>query len=184
VSAPSSPVAALRHALETHRPADDRERWSVRRTLALMAWLPRPLDADADPSHVTAAAIVVDGERVLLHRHKRLGRWLQPGGHVDPGEGAPDAALRETLEETGLRADHPPGGPDLIHVDVHEGPRGHVHLDVRYRLLGDASAPLVPAPGESRDVRWCTPAEVAAVGDPSLLAAVRAALTRSPGGPR
>ena len=44
-----------------------------------------------------------DGEpRVLLHEHARLGRWLPPGGHIEPGELPDEAALREVLEETGL----------------------------------------------------------------------------------
>ena len=44
------------------------------------------------------------------------------------------AAVRETLEETGLAASHPEPGPTLVHVDVHDAPKGHVHLDLRYLL--------------------------------------------------
>jgi 8-oxo-dGTP pyrophosphatase MutT (NUDIX family) len=112
---------------------------------------------------------------VLLHRHKRLGIWLQPGGHLDPGESVAEAAVRETLEETGVQAGHPPGGPRLIHVDVHEGPRGHVHLDVRYLLVADGSATLRPGPDESPHVAWFDAAEVEEVGDASLVSAYRAA---------
>jgi 8-oxo-dGTP pyrophosphatase MutT (NUDIX family) len=183
-------VRRLADALRHHRPRDERERRSRLRTLALLGWLSAPFDEGADPTHVTGSAIVVDGAgRVLLHRHKRLGIWLQPGGHVDPGESAADAARRETLEETGLEATHPDGSPHLLHVDVHEGPRGHVHLDVRYLLLADGGAPLRPAAGESRDVAWFGPAEVEAFGDASLRSAVgaavgRSAVTRSRGGPR
>ena len=38
---------------------------------------------------------------ILLLVHRRLGIWLQPGGHVDPGETPWEAARRETVEETG-----------------------------------------------------------------------------------
>jgi ADP-ribose pyrophosphatase YjhB (NUDIX family) len=181
-------VAALRDALRDHDPRDATERRSQARSLAFLDWLASPFDEEADPAHVTGSAIVVDGEaRVLLHRHKRLGIWLQPGGHVDPGESAADAALRETLEETGLEATHPDGAPRLVHIDVHEGPRGHLHLDVRYLLLADGAAALRPAAGESPDVAWFTRAEVEEVGDASLRSAVAAAteaVTRWRGDPR
>jgi 8-oxo-dGTP pyrophosphatase MutT (NUDIX family) len=168
-------VAALREALARHQPRDEREASSHRRTVALLGWLPAPFDEHADPTHVTGSAIVIDGRRrVLLHRHKRLGIWLQPGGHLDPGESAADAAVRETQEETGVRAVHPSDGPRLVHVDVHEGPRGHVHLDVRYLLLADGAADLAPAPGESPDVAWFEPHELARVADASLRSAVAA----------
>ena len=115
----------LRDAVAAHRPATAREAAARQRTLALLAWLPRPLDETADPVHVTGSAIVLDGAgRTLLHRHKRLGRWLQPGGHVDPGESPDQAALREAREETGIPLAHPSPGPRLVHVDVHEGGRG------------------------------------------------------------
>ena len=162
--------------LAGHQPGDERERRSLSRARALIRWLPRPLDQEADPTHVTGSAIVLDGRgRVLLHRHKRLGIWLQPGGHLDPGEHPSDAARRETLEETGVAADHPGARPHLLHVDVHEGPRGHVHLDLRYLLHADGDAPLRPAPGESPDVAWVARHEVPRVADTSLAAAVRAA---------
>jgi 8-oxo-dGTP pyrophosphatase MutT (NUDIX family) len=167
---------ALLAALARHEPADPVEARSLRRTRALVAWLPAPFDEHADPTHVTGSAIVCDDRgRVVLHRHKRLGVWLQPGGHVDPGESPADGAARETVEETGLRARHPDGGPRLLHVDVHPGPRGHLHLDLRYLLLADPEAALAPAAGESREVAWFTAAEAEGIGDHSLVAAVRAA---------
>jgi 8-oxo-dGTP pyrophosphatase MutT (NUDIX family) len=172
----SGPVTSLRDALSGHRPRDPHEATSLRRTLALLDWLRDPFDQHADPTHVTGSAIVLDGTgRVLLHRHKRLGTWLQPGGHLDPGETPSEAAIRETHEETGLRAVHPPGGARLVHVDVHQGPRGHVHLDLRYHLLADGTAPFDPAAGESPDIAWMTPAEATRRGDASLTAAVAAA---------
>jgi 8-oxo-dGTP pyrophosphatase MutT (NUDIX family) len=178
-------VRALREALRCHVPRDPRERWSRDRTLRLLDWLPSPFDEAADPTHVTGSAIVLDGAgRVLLHRHKRLGIWLQPGGHLDPGESAADAAVRETLEETGVHARPATASPPPVHVDVHEGPRGHVHLDVRYLLHADGDARLRPAAGESPAVAWFGLGEAAAIGDASLRSAVAASVTRWRGGPR
>jgi 8-oxo-dGTP pyrophosphatase MutT (NUDIX family) len=53
----------------------------------------------------TVAVFVVDGDRVLLHYHAKLGRWLPPGGHIEPNELPDEAAVREVEEETGLRVE-------------------------------------------------------------------------------
>ena len=147
--------------------------------LAALARLPRPFDEDADPTHVTASALVVGPRGVLLHRHKRLGIWMQPGGHVDPGEAPWDAAVRETVEETGLAACHPDGGPALVHVDVHPAPRGHTHLDLRYLLHADGD-PEPPA-DESQAVDWFGWSDAEHVADPGLVGALRAVRPSAPG---
>ncbi|MEI6701802.1 MAG: NUDIX domain-containing protein, partial [Actinomycetota bacterium] len=90
---------------------------------------------------------------ILLHEHKSLGLWLQPGGHIEPGEWPQDAARREGEEETGLFLSHPTNGPLLIRIDVHPGPRGHTHLDFGYLLLAQGGVP-VPPTGESQQVAW------------------------------
>lgn len=176
----------LRSLVTAHVPASPREAASRRVMLGYLQWLPRPLDQGADPVHVTGSAIVLDGRgRTVLHRHKRLDRWLQPGGHVDPGESPPQAAVREAAEETGLPVRHCHDGPQLVNVDVHEGGRGHLHLDLRYLLAADGDAPFAPAAGESPDLRWVAVDEIEAWGDPSVSeavrAAARAAATRGPG---
>ena len=155
---------------------DDREVRSIEAFLAAFDQLLRPFDELADSTHVTGSAIVVSHRGVILHRHKRLGIWLQPGGHIDEGESPWDAAVRETLEETGLLAHHPDGGPALVHVDVHPGPRGHTHLDLRY-LLHAAPADPTPPEGESPDVRWFSTAEAMAVADPGVIGALAAVLS-------
>jgi 8-oxo-dGTP pyrophosphatase MutT (NUDIX family) len=48
------------------------------------------------------AILVVREQRVLLHWHERLQRWLPPGGHIEPNELPDDAAVREVMEETGV----------------------------------------------------------------------------------
>jgi 8-oxo-dGTP pyrophosphatase MutT (NUDIX family) len=165
---------AVHDAVSARVPADDREVRARAFFLAELERLPLPLSEDADPTHVTASAIVVGARGTLLHVHRRIGAWLQPGGHIDPGETPWDAAVRESLEETGLPVRHPDRGPELVHVDVHDAPRGHVHLDLRYLLLAPDDEPA-PAPGESQEARWFSWAEADEVADESLRNALRAA---------
>jgi 8-oxo-dGTP pyrophosphatase MutT (NUDIX family) len=165
-------VEAVRAAVAARAPVDARERDAVARFLAELDRLPRPFDEDADRVHVTASAIVVGRRGTLLHRHKRLGLWLQPGGHIDAGETPAQAAAREVCEETGLAVAHAPRGPQLVHVDVHAGGRGHTHLDLRYLFEADGD-PCPPA-GESQDCGWFAWDDALAVADPGLVGALRA----------
>lgn len=143
--------------------------------LVALGRLPHPFDREADPTHVTGSAMVTGPRGVLLHRHKRLGLWLQPGGHLEPSETPWAAARREATEETGLRFEPWAARPELVHLDVHAGGGGHTHLDLRYRLwvVGDET-PRPPA-GESQDVRWFTWAEALERADPGLAGYLRAA---------
>lgn len=177
------PIDDIRVAVAAREPVDEREAASQRRFLVELDRLERPFDERADPVHVTASAIVVtpDHDAVILHLHKRLGLWLQPGGHIDPGETPADAALREVREETGLGdARHAVDPPVVMHVDVHPGPKGHTHLDVRY--LVHASGEPCPVGDESPDVRWFSWAEALAVADPGLAGALRALAPAEPAG--
>jgi 8-oxo-dGTP pyrophosphatase MutT (NUDIX family) len=134
-------------------PCDERERRSIEEFLRIVPGLARPFDEQADLLHVTGSAIVVGNRGVLLHRHKRLNMWLQPGGHIEAGETPAQAAAREAHEETGLPIRHPRSGPWLVHLDVHPGPRGHTHFDVRYLVNAPDDDPS-PAEGESQDAAW------------------------------
>jgi len=152
-------AAATRSAVLARRPVDARERGSIARFVELFDGLARPFAEHAAKVHVTASAIVVsdDRRRVVLHRHKRLQLWLQPGGHIDTDELPWHGALREAIEETGLPAilvdADLPDGPAVLHVDVHPGPKGHTHLDLRY-LVESPHVKPTPAADESQDVQW------------------------------
>ena len=164
-------TAGLRTLVEGHEPGSPREVAAKERFLTELARLPAPCDEHAGPTHVTASAIVVGRRGTVLHLHKRLGIWMQPGGHIDAGEAPEVAAVREATEELGLAVAHPDGGPLLIHLDVHEAALGHTHLDLRYLLLG-ADADPTPPPDESPDARWCTWDEALAMADPALVDAL------------
>ena len=150
-------------------PVDSREAASIAATLERLTWPADPFDEFADDHHLTASAFVVSARGVVLHRHRRLGIWVQPGGHVDTGEDPPQAALRECREETGLAVwllDE-----RVFHVDVHPGPRGHTHYDLRYVLEAAPTDPR-PGPGESPDVFWFDFAAARERAEPMLVAAL------------
>jgi len=131
------------------------------------------------PGHLTASAWVVDParERTLLMHHRKLARWLQPGGHVD---GDPDllaSALREAREETGLQY-LVPVSSEIFDVDRHWIPErkaepGHWHFDVRYLIEADPAEPVVVT-SESKELRWVKLARVMELNpEESLLRLVR-----------
>ncbi|MET7712072.1 NUDIX hydrolase [Streptomyces sp. NPDC005407] len=134
-----------------------------------------------EAGHVTASALLVEPEhgRVLLTLHKKLGMWLQMGGHCEPGDATlADAAMREATEESGIRGlTLLPGGP--VRLDRHAIPAPcHWHLDVQYAAMAPAGA-VEEISEESLDLRWFAYDEVADVADESvvrLLERTRAAL--------
>ena len=164
-------LADLRHAVSEFDARTAREVDSRGQFLAELDRLADPFSRDADPVHVTGSAIVTGPRGTVLHWHKRLGGWLQPGGHIDAGETPWEAALRETHEETGLPVRHPDGRPRLLHLDAHPaGP--HFHLDLRY-LLEAADEDPVPPLGESQQVRWFSLDEALRVADDALIDGIR-----------
>ncbi len=95
------------------------------------------------PGHITGSAWLVDavGERVLLTHHRKLGRWLQLGGHSD---GDPDplaVALREAREESGLAVralDHAIFDLDVHRIPARGGEPAHRHYDVRFLVVAES----------------------------------------------
>ncbi len=166
--------------LDAYVPADEREAEMRARVAAFVAAAgPSAFERTNGLGHLTASAWVVDPERaftVLLH-HRKLDRWLQPGGHV---EGDPDlrsAALREAREETGLRTLRALGD-EIYDIDIHRIPAraaepAHDHFDVRFAFEADPRERFV-CNDESRDVRWIALADLAQYGiDDSVRRLVR-----------
>jgi len=156
-------------AVRARTPVDEREQRCIETVLAELERLgDDPFDEHTNPVHVTASALIVGPRGVVLHRHRLLGIWVLPGGHVDAGEQPWQAAVREAREETGLQnLGLTNDSPELVHVDVHPGPRGHTHLDLRYLLDGDDTDPAPPQ-DESQDVFWFMWAEALRMVEPSM----------------
>jgi 8-oxo-dGTP pyrophosphatase MutT (NUDIX family) len=184
----------LTEALRRHVPGDGQEAGDLAEILAFVARHPDPFDRAIAEGHLTGSALVLaeTGDRVLLLFHRKLGRWLQPGGHAETGEGDGEAvALREAKEETGIEGLRlHPSAPRPLDVDVHATPArpgepAHRHLDLRYLVLapGDAVARRVPA--EARALRWFGWAELSALDlDPGLRRALATARAHVPLTPR
>jgi len=148
--------------LRDHAPSDDAEAGHRRSMIELLTGAAEPFSRHHfAPGHFTASCYIVDDNgRLLLHHHRRLNRWLQMGGHVEPGESPAVAALREGAEESGLP------DLDLVHesildLDVHRIPAGkgepeHDHFDVRYLARTSAPAAISIDRGESNDLAWVT----------------------------
>ena len=154
---------ALLDQLRRHLPADADESADLARILAFVERHDRPFDRRIAAGHLTGSALVVSntGGAVLLLHHRKLERWLQPGGHADPDEGAGEVvALREAREETGIRdlALHDraprPLDVDIHHIPARPGEPAHEHLDLRYLVVAPPDAVVAPAAGESERVRW------------------------------
>jgi len=119
---------------------------------------PEALLRTGRPGHITASALVLDPERTkaLLVRHRKLGIWLQPGGHVDGSRHWEQAARRELREETGLAECR--GDGRILDLDIHAIPArkdedAHDHYDVRFLFTADPGHPLRLS-DESTDLRW------------------------------
>jgi len=175
----------LAATLSRHLPADSKEAADLRTIVEFVSRHPRPFDRQIPEGHLTGSAFVVstDGEHVLLLHHRKLGCWLQPGGHGDPGEqDGEQVALREAIEETGLAglAPHPTASRPLD-VDVHliparPGEPAHHHLDLRYLFVARDAGALRRAEAESNDLRWFAWDELPALGlDPGLERGLRKA---------
>jgi 8-oxo-dGTP pyrophosphatase MutT (NUDIX family) len=185
-------VTLLRAVLERHAPRDAKEVADLREILAFVSRYANPFDRRIPEGHLTGSAVVVSaaGDRVLLLYHRKLDRWLQPGGHAEPGEQDGERiALREAREETGIEAlTLHPAAPRPLDVDVHAIPArrdepAHRHLDLRYLVVAPGDAPLRRAVAEARALRWFTWEELPALDlDPGLRRALGAAraLARTP----
>lgn len=166
--APCGDLAFARATLAAYVPRDAAQALARARLLAFVD--AHPADAhrrELQEGHLTASALVVDasGERALLTHHRKLGRWLQLGGHCDGDANLAGAALREACEESGiadLAIDPVPIDFDVHTIPARPGEPAHAHLDTRFVVFAPPRVRVVLS-DESHALGWFSPAELAAL---------------------
>lgn len=149
----------LLNLLARYRPRDADDARTLERFTAFVETHADCFERSLEVGHITGAAWLVDasGERVLLTHHRKLGMWLQLGGHAD---GDPDplrVAMCEAREESGIHT-ITPISRGIFDLDIHEIPPhgdvpAHLHYDVRFllRVEGDDTYRVSD---ESVDLAW------------------------------
>ena len=117
--------------------------------------------------HFCASAFIIDPytKKILLIKHKKNGRWTQPGGHIEGNETPEEAALREVYEETGLRVrllgERFPREDDFIRpLGIQKNRKTmldgemHMHIDIIYAAVPNDDGDVILNDRESDDIRW------------------------------
>jgi ADP-ribose pyrophosphatase YjhB (NUDIX family) len=155
----------LAHRLAQHTPYDDDEARMLEQTIRFVTEYEDCFERSLKVGHITGSAWILDLDRshALLTHHRKLGRWLQLGGHSDGDVNTLNVALREGAEESGLRTLRPVA-ETVFDVDVHLIPArkdepAHYHYDVRFLLEADRHIPLTISE-ESRELAWVPLGEI------------------------
>lgn len=162
---------------------DDHQETLRREYLRHLATRPDGMWRGCHPDHLTGSALVVGRDRrVLLHRHRKAGLWLQLGGHCEPHDATLAAvAAREATEESGmagLRLD-----PDPVRLSRHRVPFcGPVqpahHLDVQFLAVAPVGSAPRPAAEETSEIGWFDPDDLPEPTDDDVRGLVAAAVRR------
>lgn len=108
-----------------------------------------------------------DTKKFLLVKHKKMGTWVQPWGHVELNEDPEEAAIREVYEETGVRikiiGERKPRDCDYIlplAIQKNVVNDKHIHMDFVYVAYLDGSNELTLNENESTDIAWFSLTEI------------------------
>ena len=149
---------SLLDELERYQPFDELEGAHVAATINFMRDYENCFERSNLHGHITGSGWIINTRltHCLLVHHRKLSRWLQPGGHADGNGNVMHVAEMEVSEETGLETYQLI--PGIFDVDVHRIPARksdpeHYHFDIRYLFMAELDAPLRVS-SESNALRW------------------------------
>lgn len=163
--------------LSQYRPDDRDEAAMHQRLTAFVNEHANCFDRELSIGHITGSAWIINPDRshaMLLH-HRKLNRWLQPGGHSDGDWNTLRVAMREAQEESGLPPEAiRPVRDAIFDIDIHVIPARkheaeHSHYDVRFLLEADDSIPFNMS-DESNEIAWIALEDVARFSDEASMA--------------
>jgi len=145
--------------LESYQTTFEEEYLFIPRFVSLLQNFRNCFSRSLNTGHITTSAWIIDNEAssALLVHHRKLNKWLQPGGHADGKEDVAAEAQREATEETGLSKLHLVSS-QIFDLDIHQIPaRGtvpaHFHYDIRFLFMADKTLPITTSQ-ESHEVKW------------------------------
>lgn len=149
----------LIHSLKTYQTSFHEERAFIPRFESLLVNFQNCYQRSLITGHMTGSAWIVDveGLSALLVHHKKLNKWLQPGGHADNEENIAAVAIKEAREETGLKS-LKLYSPEIFDLDIHLIPayksiKAHFHHDIRFLFTADKNEPYMVS-DESNELAW------------------------------
>ena len=113
--------------------------------------------------HFCASILIIDKKKkkILLVKHKKFGKWVQPGGHIEENETPEEAAIRETYEETGLRVKllgekfpREDDGVKPFAIQYNRGKQDDLHIDIVYVAEPFDNREFTIDEKESTDIAW------------------------------
>ncbi|MBN8826198.1 MULTISPECIES: NUDIX hydrolase [Spirosoma] len=156
--------------LYQHTPSDFNEKAMTEATIAFVEQHPDCFERSLLIGHVTGSAWIVspDRQQTLLIHHRKLDRWLQPGGHADGDPDVAAVALKEAQEETGLQSVRLLS-PAIFDVDVHTIPARnavpeHLHYDIRFLFEADPED-VFGASDERTNIQWFSLEKATSIAD-------------------
>lgn len=157
---------------------------AARRVLKFVEATPDCFERSHEPGHITGSAWLLNpaGDKALMTLHRKLKRWVQPGGHADGQWDTLGVALREAEEESGISGILPVS-EDIFDIDIHliparPGEKEHYHYDIRYLLRAPHEKFVIS--DESDALEWWDAGDFAARRDKTDEAVLRMA-ARIPG---
>jgi len=119
-----------------------------------------PFSRKNQPGHFTGSAWIVNPDKteILMTHHKKIGKWLQLGGHADGESDLLKVSQREAVEESGIN-NFVTISNEIFDMDIHEIPPigsdpKHLHYDIRFLLQADPDKESLIISNESHDVAW------------------------------